>query len=296
VRREQLRVATSARRIQVVRCAVQKRAEKTQTGAQKAKGSLIARALPKVGLSARATAYLILGGIAMDILLGSRAKQASSTGAFEVIAHQPAGRVLLTILVFGLVAYAAWRFLQAAAGEQRRGEEETALKRIGWLAIGIGYLLLAYEAVQVVVSGSGNQTSSNATPLSRTLLEHSGGQFLLGALGIALGAGGIGLLAWAGSQGFSRYLRLRARPMFVEVGGRVVETFGQATRGGIVTAIGFSFVVAAVRNRPHDSKGLDTALLSLASNADTRWIVGVIAAGMFCYGIASLVEAVYRGP
>jgi Domain of Unknown Function (DUF1206) len=289
-------MSTSTKKAVAARSAVRRGAREGQQTARRAKTSPIARALPSIGLSARATAYMILGGIVTDILLGAYGKQASSTGAFELVTHQPAGPVLLSGLALGLVAYSLWRFLQAAADEQQGPRLKHVLRRLGHLAIGSGYLVLAYEAVRVVVSGNGNETSSNTTPLSRTLLEHTGGQFLLGALGTGIAAGGIGLLLWAGSQRFSRYLHLRARPKAVEVGGHIVETFGQGTRGAVLTAIGVSLVVAAVQNMPHDSKGLDTALLDLAGHAQTRWLVGVIAAGMFAFGIASVVEAVYREP
>jgi hypothetical protein len=266
---------------------------KAEAAARRARRSKTGRVLSAAGLTARAIAYLVLGGIALDILLGARTKQASSTGAFEEVAHQPAGPVLLSILALGLAAYALWRFLQAAAGDSRGG----VVQRIGRTVLGVGYMALAWEAFHLAVSGvASNSSVSNTEPLARRVLEFPAGQFLLAFIGTAIAGGGIGLLVWAGSQGFSRYLHLRSRPKVVEVGGRAVETFGQGTRGALITAIGVSLFVAAVQNRPRDSKGLDAALLSLAGRPGTSWIVGAIAGGLLAFGLASVVEAIYRQP
>lgn len=272
-------------------------AEKGQAAAQRAQQSTFARVLPAAGLSARAVSYLLLGGITVEILRSTRGEQASTAGAFEEVVHQPGGPLLLFVLGIGLAAYAAWRLLQAAARHPRQGEATSLAKRVGYVAIGLVYLVLAVEALRQAVGGAGaSSASSNTTPLSRTLLAHHGGQFLLGAIGTGIAAAGIGLLIWTGSQRFDGYLHLRERPKLVEMGGRIVETMGQGVRGALVAGIGISLVAAAVEDQPHDSRGLDTAIVSLASSSGTRWIVGVVAAGLFCFGLASIVEAVYREP
>jgi len=59
-------------------------------------------------------------------------------------------------------------------------------------------------------------------------------------------------------------------------------------------AIGIFLIVAAVQHDVSKAKGLDGVLLELAHQSFGQVLLGVVAIGLFAYGIYSLVEARYR--
>jgi len=53
-------------------------------------------------------------------------------------------------------------------------------------------------------------------------------------------------------------------------------------------------VVAALQHNPSQAKGLDTSLQELLHQPFGPLLLGIVALGLFCYGIYSLIEARYR--
>jgi Domain of Unknown Function (DUF1206) len=270
----------------------EQKAHQGSRDAREASASRPVRALARVGLASRAVVYLILGYLAVDIAVGGgRGKNASSQGALAVVAHQTAGPVLVVFLAAGFCAYAVWRFLQAAAGDpgEERGTE--LAKRLGWAAIGVVYVALAVRAALLL---AGHPSSSNsAFSASKTLLD-VGGPPLLAVVGLGVVAGGIGLAVWALAHDFGRQLDHRRMPQALTGPAKLVEVFGTVIRGLVFAAIGSSLVVAAVSKSAKQAKGLNGAVHSLAGQPYGVALLGIAAAGLLAFGLASVVEALYR--
>lgn len=271
------------------------RARTGQRKARQANRSWAGAALGRGGLVARGIVYLVLAYLTADIVLHAHAhagKNASSNGALDEIARQPGGPALVVLLAAGFLAYAGWRLLQAAAGDQTEEGGEELAARLGWAAIGIVYVVLSISALLVAL-GDSSRTNA-AFSLSHDMLRIPGGQIILAAVGAGFVIAGIALAVWACLQRFHRYLLTREMPAWIEGAVHVVETFGNATRGLVFSGIGVSFFVASVVNDPKDAKGLNGALQTIESHPFGRLLLTVAAAGFASFGLASLFESRYR--
>jgi hypothetical protein len=69
---------------------------------------------------------------------------------------------------------------------------------------------------------------------------------------------------------------------------------GYLSRAVVTAIIGFLVVLAAVRFDPAKARGLDLALRELADKPFGRPLLLLVALGLACFGIYSLVEAKLR--
>jgi hypothetical protein len=266
--------------------------------AQRARASAAGKALGRIGLASRAAVYLVLGYLAADIAAGGgQGTNASSQGVLNAIGRQPAGSALLVLLACGFFAYAGWRFLQAAAGDESEAGGTGAWKRLGWTGIGALYVALGARAFLVLAdpgsSNGGASGAGGAFSASRTLLS-IGGPALLGSVGVGVAGGGIALAVWALRHDFTRRLDRRRMPAELLRPSRVVEVFGNVVRGLAFAGIGASMLAAAVDGRASVAKGLNGLLHSLLAQPFGTALLGVAAAGFVAFGLASLVETVYQ--
>jgi hypothetical protein len=58
--------------------------------------------------------------------------------------------------------------------------------------------------------------------------------------------------------------------------------------------IAWFFFKAAVDYDAEKARGLDGALRKLATAPYGRWLLGIVAAGLFAYGVFCLIQARYR--
>jgi hypothetical protein len=69
---------------------------------------------------------------------------------------------------------------------------------------------------------------------------------------------------------------------------------GYAAMGVVTSIIGIFLIVAALQHNASKAKGLDGVLQELAHQPFGLILLGVVALGLFAYGVYSLVEARYR--
>ena len=108
--------------------------------------------LARIGFAARGTTYLLMGWIALQLGLGHHpGHQANQKGAFQELAQQSYGDVLLILMIVGLAGYVIFRACNAIWGErgESRGLKRWA-KRIGSAGRAIAYGVLAYGAWAVL--------------------------------------------------------------------------------------------------------------------------------------------------
>lgn len=69
---------------------------------------------------------------------------------------------------------------------------------------------------------------------------------------------------------------------------------GYASRGVVLSVIGWFLVQVARHVNPPESRGLDKAFDTLANQTYGRWLLAIVAVGLIAYGIFALAEAPYR--
>jgi hypothetical protein len=271
------------------------------------------RRLARAGLVARGIVYLVIGGLTLDIAAAGRAPSGpDSRGAFAEIARQPGGRVLLSVLAVGLLAYASWRVVQFAAGAQGGedsqsgrdsqdddhrwlGVERRTWQRIGWLASGAAYAVLFAEALEILL---GSSTSSSGgerpEPFVASVLRSPGGPGWIGLLGIGIAAGGVALGVWGVVHRYEDVLRFEQMSAHVQLAARSTGIAGDLARGCSILLVAAYAVAAAVTNDPAQARAVDAALQSLVGVPGGRELLGLIGAGMLAFAVYSVFEARYR--
>jgi len=84
----------------------------------------------RVGLFAYGITHLLIGWLALQVAFGGGGGQKTDqNGAFQELAQQPFGRVLLWVLVVGFVATAIWRLTQAIWGFGYESDSTTKIRK-----------------------------------------------------------------------------------------------------------------------------------------------------------------------
>jgi hypothetical protein len=253
--------------------------------------------LARFGYAAKGVVYLLIGGIAAKVAIGAGGAVTDQKGVLHTILDQSYGPILLGVVAVGLFGFALWCFIQAVFDTEGKGTTAKGLiARIGYAAVGITYAALAYGAFQLVVgSGSGGK-GSNASTQDGTalLLKQPFGRALVIIVGLlVLGVAGY-LFYTAYAAKFQAQLNVATLPAQVKQLIIAVGRAGYAALGVVTIIIGIFLIVAALQHNASQAKGLDGALQELAHQRFGPVLLGVVAVGLFAYGVYSLVEARYR--
>jgi hypothetical protein len=244
----------------------------------------------RVGLAARGLIYILVGALAIQVALGE-SERTDQKGALQKIAEQPFGRSLLWIIAVGLLAYGLWRLGEGIWGRREVADEKKrTVKRVESVASGLVNILLVVTAVRIA-TGSG---SGSGGDFSRSILDADGGETIMFVIGLVLIGVGVAL-AWRGLKtDFEEQLKTG------EMSARtydVVRRLGQAgyiARGAVVGLIGGLVIKAAMDHDPEKASGFDLALKSLAEAPFGKFLLGLAALGLICFGVYSFAEVRYR--
>jgi len=251
-------------------------------------------AAARLGYGARGVVYCLVGGLALLAAVGSGGQTGGSGQALRSLLDQPFGRILLGAIGLGLAGFAAWRIVEAATDADRRGSSGKGLAlRAAHLFSGLTYAGLALTAMNLALGrgGGGGSEDGAARDWTAWLLSQPFGQWLVGAIGLAVVGTGLAFVAkgWRGDVLDHLALPAQARRWAVPAG-----RFGTAARGVVFVLIGGFLVLAAVQSRSSQVKGLGGSLRSLQEQPYGWALLAVVAAGLFAFGVFGLVQARYR--
>ncbi len=110
---------------------------------KKAEFSPLMEALTRIGYGTRGLIYIIMGLLAVQVALGKGGALASPLGAIAKIGKQPAGMLLLWIVLLGLISYSLWGVVRAVFDPLHKGNDMKGLiARGGFLVSAFGYAIL----------------------------------------------------------------------------------------------------------------------------------------------------------
>jgi hypothetical protein len=252
--------------------------------------------LARFGYAAKGVVYTVIGILAIRLALGQGGEATGPEGALTTIGQQPFGRTLLAIMAAGLLAYALWRFVQAVVDPERKGKDAKGLaQRGGYVASGATYGALGLLAARMTIGqaggGDGGQSQQDWTA---RLLAQPFGVWLVVLVGLIIIGIGLYQLYYGVSGKFRRELKLHEMSSTEVAWATRSGQLGYAARGVVYGLIGSFFILAAVRANPQEAGGFGQALAELAQQPYGPWLLGLVALGVFCYGIYSFVQARYR--
>lgn len=251
--------------------------------------------LARVGYATKGVVYLLIGGLALMTVFNEGGGVGGGENAIQTIAAQPFGQILLIVTAIGLFGYALWRFVQSALDPEQEGTDGSGIaKRVGYAASGLMHAALGVLAFQMATGiGSSSGGGSQSTYIAKIMSEPFG-RYLIGAIGIAFIAAGLYQAYKGYTAKFERELETSEMSQTERTWARRLGRIGYAARGVVFPIMGFFIVQAAIQYDPSQAKGLGGALSTLASQSYGMIILGVVAAGLFAYGIFQFVLAKYR--
>ncbi len=254
--------------------------------------------LARAGYAAKGIVYLIIGGLAAKVALGAGGGSTTDrNGALRAIYEEPFGKFLLAIVAIGLVGYALWSFVQAVVDPLRQGHGAKGIAaRVGDAAIGISYAALALQAVQLAIGAGNGGKSSNTTTRDWTarFLALPFGPVLVVLAGLVI-IGIAGYLFYRTySADFQKSLDLRGAGAGTRQWLIALGRAGYAALGVVFGIVGIFLIVAALRHKASDTKGLGSALGELAQQPYGHVLLGIVAIGLIAYGLYSLTEVRFR--
>lgn len=268
--------------------------EEAERISQSARGWIVP--LARFGYAAKGVVYIIIGGLAALAAFTGGGRTTDSRGAFEEILSQSYGKALLGAVAVGMAAYAIWRIVQAVKDTENKGSGAKGIAvRIGYAAIGVIHIGLAYSAAQLIFgSGGGSRGDAASKEWTAKLLEQPFGQWLVGAVGLGFVIFAISQLYKAFTAKFREKLKTNEMDEKTETFATRSGQAGLTARGVVFGIIGVFLVQAALHSNASEARGLSGALRALEQQSYGQWILGIVALGLIAYGFYMFVLARYR--
>lgn len=142
-----------------------------QEGAHHAQHSEAHNQRASVGFVILGAVYAFIGWLAFRISRGGNSEEASNSGALQLVAETPGGRIALWVAVVGLIAPTFWRIAQLMF----KPEAKQRLKAVGPAVV---YLTLAFTAAKAAM-GKPSSDSKKTTSVTATVLENPFGVYTI---------------------------------------------------------------------------------------------------------------------
>lgn len=264
----------------------------TAGSARRAANSEGMNRLARLGLAARGGVYLLIGVLAVLVAFRQRRQETDQRGALQALSAQTGGFVVLLVLALGLVAYAVWRFSEAAFGVA--GEGTKAGPRVQSLFRGLVYAFLAVSAFTILIQGRDSSQTKQQQSLTARAMQHTAGRWLVGLIGIAVVVVAAVLVYEGVTRKFEKYFKLGEMSPGERKTTEVLGTVGTIARGVVFGLAGVLVVVAAVQYDPKKARGIDGALRALRDTAVGPWLLVLVAIGLIMFGLFGFCEARWR--
>jgi hypothetical protein len=263
------------------------------TVARRAARSPIIGWFGRAGLAAQGLCFVIIGVLALALAAGVGGAATDPRGALVTLADHGWTRVLVILLAAGFAAYSVWRFAQAIFDRGGMGTSPGGLgRRTIQLVQGVTYAFLTWTAISTLESA--HPRSGGARHAAAGVLGWPGGRELVIALGVVLGGIAVGNAYWGLSGRFTESMHVEEMSRREE---RVVIALGRIgflALTAVFAIIGWFLVKAAVQFDPHDAVSIGGALGQLARLAYGKFLLGLVAAGLFVYGLFGFVQGRYH--
>ena len=250
--------------------------------------------IARFGLLAQGVSFGLVAVLAIQLALGDGGKATDRQGALRTIAQDGVGRFIVIALAIGFGCYALWRLFEAVFGNKvESSEDESVWKRVGAVGKAAIYGSLCATAISVLVGESGG-SGNEEKKATAGILGWPAGKWIV----MAIAAGIAGAALWNLYRGISRRFlkQLKTGQMSTTVRQWTtrVGVVGLVARAVVFGLIAWFFFDAAQDYNANKAEGLDGALRKLAAEDYGTWLLSIVAAGLFAYGVFCVIQARYR--
>ena len=262
--------------------------------AQKAEFSPLMEAVTRLGYGVRGLIYIIMGLLAVQLALGKGGGLASQQDAIAAIGKQPAGLILLWVVLIGLVSYALWGVVRAVLDPLHKGHDlKGLLMRGGFLVSAFGYAILVLPTYRYITGAAPTANGSQTQKFFTSIMAMPWGRWAIGLLGLAVLAGGLYQIYLGFKAGFDRQFQIYALTAKEVKLAADVGRFGTAARGVVLAIVGGLISLSAYQANPGQPVGMDAALATLLHQPYGIWLLGIVAVGLIAFGVYSLLSAAW---
>ncbi len=202
------------------------------------------------------------------------------------------GTLVLVVLAVGFAGYAAWRVTRALIGHGRAGDRDSGIDRASAAVSAIGYGALSVTAISLLAGSS--SSSGNTSQTTGGVLDWPAGQFIVALAGAIVIGAGIAQIHKGVSGEFMESSQTERMDDHAKHSIELLGTIGHVARGVVFGLVGYFLVKAALDYDPKAAVSLDGALSKLANASYGPLLLGVVAAGLFAFGVYSAADARYR--
>jgi hypothetical protein len=250
--------------------------------------------LARAGFVCYGVIHLIFAWVALQVAFGNSSQESDQSGAFANLASKPLGKTLVIIVIAGMIALALWQAFEAAVGESGPQNKQAIVERVSSGIRVIVYLSFAWTGIKVLNGSSNSSQGDNQQKGASTLMDSTGGRWLVGFIGLVVIGVGVGLVVYGLKKKFEEHLKTQQMNATVRKTTRRLGMFGYSAKGVAYAIAGILVVVAAVTYDPDKARGLDAALKTLAGHSYGPWLLGLIALGIAAFGVFCFSQAKYR--
>jgi hypothetical protein len=251
--------------------------------------------LARFGMVAQGASFMLVGVLAVELALGDGGKATDRQGALRAIAQDGLGRLVVIALAIGFGAYALWRVAQVFLGHgvEEHGAREKWSKRLTALGKAALYAALCAAAVSILLgeNGGGGDEEKEA---AEGILGWPGGRWIVGAIAVAIGAAAVWNFYRAVSGQYKDSLKEWKMNAAEERWTTAIAFVGFMARAIVFGIASWFFFKAAVQFEPKEADGLDGVLRELVAAPYGKWLLAIVAVGLFTYGLFCLIQARYR--
>jgi hypothetical protein len=262
---------------------------------QKAALSPLMEALERLGYGVRGLIYITMGLLALNVTLGKGGAPTDQQGAIAAIGRQPAGMVLLWVVLLGLVSYSLWGVIRAVLDPLHKGHDlKGLLARAGFLFSAASYALLILPTYGFITgAGRTAQNGAQTQQSMASIMSTPWGPWAIGIIGLAVIAGGLYQIYQGFNNSFDKQLKTYAMTAQQVKWATQLGRFGTAARGFVFALVGGSLCVAAYQSNSSQAVGIDAALTALMRQPYGIWLVGIVAVGLMAFGVYSMLSAAW---
>jgi hypothetical protein len=262
--------------------------------AQKVEFSPLMEALTRFGYGVRGLIYIVMGLLALQVTFGKGGALASPQGAIAAIGKQPAGLILLWIVLVGLISYALWGVVRAVMDPLHKGHDAKGLlARFGFLTSAFGYAVLIFPTYGYIRGASKTASGSGTQKFITTIMAMPGGRWAIAVLGLIVLVAGLYQIYLGLSAGFERQFQTyvltpKELKLATDIG-----RFGTSARGVVLAVVGGLIGLSAYHANPSQQVGMDTALATILRQPYGIWLLGIVALGLIAFGFCSMLSALW---
>lgn len=247
------------------------------------------------GLTSKGVVYCLSGFIALLAGLHFSNKSAAQAGkqdVFNIMKDQPFGKWIVLAIAIGLLCYTGWRFMQSFADTEHKGDDKKGIsKRVSYFFSGLAYAGITVYSFKVFLGASAGNNGKQKWVAA--LLDKPYGAWVVIAIGLIFIGTGCYQVYRAVSGKYKKYVREALHkdtaPWIIGAG-----IAGYIARGIIWLIVGWLFIKAAIHSNSKEAGGSDAAFQWVADSAYGSVLLIVVAAGLVCYGLFTLLRARYQ--